>query len=227
MTYLLAIESATPTCSVALSKDGQLYERYSDDRRKHAENILQMIDSIMTEADCQPQQIDALVFGAGPGSFLGTRLALTVAQGLGFSWKKPLVAVPTLDALAFEAAGESTSDSFAVAWDARMESIYFATYESSERGVVALQKASILKPEELDFDAIKDAEPVGNGWSVYRDRYEPAVQEKIDAAGHEKLDRSAPKARFLLPGGEELLLAGKSTLAEDASVTYLRDPVRA
>ena len=97
---ILAIETATETCSVALLCNGQVTSRYEQQPQKQAQLVLPMVDELMSAAGLKPAQLDAIAFGAGPGSFTGLRIAAAVTQGIAISADLPVVPVSTLAALA-------------------------------------------------------------------------------------------------------------------------------
>lgn len=97
---LLAVETATEACSAALYIDGVIYERFELTPKEHTRLILPMIDSLMSDAGLKPQQLDALAFGCGPGSFTGVRIATGVIQGIALGADLPVVPVSTLAAIA-------------------------------------------------------------------------------------------------------------------------------
>ena len=125
---ILAIETSTEYCSVALWQDGTLNERCERVGQKHSEVLLGMVDGVLREAGCTVQEVDGIAFGKGPGSFTGVRIACGVAQGLAFGADLKVVGVCTLHALA-EATGQ---DKVIAALDARMGELYFAAYEKRD-----------------------------------------------------------------------------------------------
>jgi len=125
---ILAIETSTEYCSVALWQDGTLNERCERVGQKHSEVLLAMVDGVLRDAGCTVQDVDGIAFGKGPGSFTGVRIACGVAQGLAFGADLKVVGVCTLHALA-EATGQ---DKVIAALDARMGELYFAAYEKRE-----------------------------------------------------------------------------------------------
>jgi tRNA threonylcarbamoyladenosine biosynthesis protein TsaB len=97
---LLALETSTQACSAALYIEGVICERFELTSNEHTRLILPMIDSLMSDAGLRPQQLDALAFGCGPGSFTGVRIAAGVTQGIAFGADLPVVPVSTLAAIA-------------------------------------------------------------------------------------------------------------------------------
>ena len=83
MTTLLALDTATEACSVALLHNGQVFSRYAVIPRFHAQQILPMISEVLTEAGVNKSAIDAIAFGCGPGAFTGLRIAVGVVQEIG------------------------------------------------------------------------------------------------------------------------------------------------
>lgn len=122
---ILAIETSTEYCSVALWQDGAVSERCELAGQKHSEVLLGMVDAVLRDAGCGMREMDGIAFGKGPGSFTGVRIACGVAQGLAFGAGLNVVGVCTLHALA-EASGK---DKVIAALDARMGELYFAVYE--------------------------------------------------------------------------------------------------
>ncbi len=121
---LLAIETSTEYCSVALWQDGVVSARSEKVGQKHSEVLMAMVDAVLKEAGCKVKEMDGIAFGKGPGSFTGVRIACGVAQGLAFGVDVNVAGVCTLQALA-EASGK---DKVIAALDARMGELYLAAY---------------------------------------------------------------------------------------------------
>jgi len=100
MTSILAIETSTPACSVALSVDGALFSRYSEEPRSHTRLIMSMIDEVLAEAGLKVADLDALAVTIGPGSFTGLRIGFATVQGLAFGADLPVIPVSTLEVMA-------------------------------------------------------------------------------------------------------------------------------
>jgi len=93
---LLAFETATEACSVALYVDGQVTERFEIAPRRHAELSLPWAEALLAEAGVARSQLDAIALGRGPGAFTGVRLAIAIAQGIALALDRPLIPVSTL-----------------------------------------------------------------------------------------------------------------------------------
>lgn len=136
---LLAIDTATENCSVALWLDGQVLAREQELGRGHAERILPMIDELGASAGIGLAQLDALAVGLGPGGFTGVRLGVSVAQGLAFGAGLPVVGISNLAALAQRALdARPEADGVLVCADARMGEVYTAAFRRSAEGLAGL-----------------------------------------------------------------------------------------
>lgn len=133
---LLAIDTATDACSVALYLHDQIHERFCIAARTHTHLLLPMIDDLLKEADISLAEIDAFAFGRGPGSFTGIRIACSVIQALSFGINKPVVPVSTLRALAQGAARTSGATQVFASLDARLESLYWGLFEMGSEGIM-------------------------------------------------------------------------------------------
>lgn len=123
---LLAIDTSSSYLSLALSLDGEIHAFHEEMGQKHAERTLPEIDTLLKQAGITLTALDAIVFGQGPGSFTGLRIACGLAQGLAFSAGLPVIGIPTLDAVA----QQSAADQLLVCLDARMQQVYCAVYQT-------------------------------------------------------------------------------------------------
>jgi tRNA threonylcarbamoyladenosine biosynthesis protein TsaB len=135
---LLGIETATSVCGAAVWRDGSLAALEEIDRQRvHAERLLPLIDAALRGAGTTARMLGAIAVSIGPGSFTGLRIGLSIAKGLSLATGVPLVAVPTLEALASRSAraGGATGPVLA-ALDARRDEVYFQIFHAAG-GVVA------------------------------------------------------------------------------------------
>jgi tRNA threonylcarbamoyladenosine biosynthesis protein TsaB len=161
---LLAIETSAETASVALLLGDEVRIREGGTPGTHARFLLPWVSELLAETGQSLARLDGIAFGAGPGSFTGLRLAVSVAQGLSLGSGLPLVAVPTLEALAL-AAGDGRQF---VCVDARMGEVYSACFSVSGEVVTAVSETRVVPPSRL---AAPDDEPsswqgCGSGFSL-------------------------------------------------------------
>lgn len=161
---ILSIDTTAEFCSVALLKDELAFEFHEHRPREHAKILMPTIEQLAEQAQIRLKELDLVVFGRGPGSFTGVRIATGVAQGLGYSLACPLMPISTLQSLAFTATGGTK---VWVAIDARMSEVYFAGYEIDELGipreVVAEQ---VIAPALIEQEFSADDCFIGNGWAA-------------------------------------------------------------
>lgn len=147
---LLAFETSTEACSVALWIDGEVRERHELAPRRHAELSLPWAEQLLDEAGLKRSQLDAIAIGRGPGAFTGVRLAIAIAQGIALALDKPIVPISTLAVLALRARalGSATAEPRRVyaAIDARMGEVYTAAFELRGDDAIALDKEVVIAP---------------------------------------------------------------------------------
>ena len=149
---LIAIETATENCSVALLHQGQITERSKIAPQKHAELVLGYLDELIREQKLKKTQIDGIVFGHGPGAFTGVRIAMSVVQGLALAWDVPVLAVSTLHNMAQQIllTHPETNQKLMIANDARMGEVYWATFAKKNGLLHRLSEDALSVPEAVD-----------------------------------------------------------------------------
>jgi tRNA threonylcarbamoyladenosine biosynthesis protein TsaB len=224
---ILAIDTATANCSVALLVDERLLTHVMQLERGHAEHMLPMVDELLREAGIALPELDALAFGRGPGAFTGLRLAASVAQGLAFG--AGLAVVPVSDLLAIAQQALATDARLArvlVCSDARMQEVYWGCFERGPQGLALAHgvehvgsAGSVRLPEQW-LSGHAPLAGAGAGFSVY-----PVLRESFGGA----LERVLPE---LLPRAEEIaqlavgeVRAGRVLAPELALPVYVRDEV--
>jgi len=218
MTTLLALDTATEACSVALLHDGKITSHYEVIPRLHAQKLLPMIQTLLAEAGVALADVDAIAFGRGPGAFTGVRIAIGVVQGLAFALERPVLPISNLAVLAQRALREQGASRVAAAIDARMDEVYWGCYEEIA-GEMRLQGAeAVLPPEQvaLPEGASGSWFGAGTGWG-----YAERLAAKVD--GHDA--SMLPHALDLLTLAKFAWERGDSVPAEQAQPVYLRDNV--
>jgi len=214
---LLALETSTEFCSVALWQEGAIVERCEQVGQKHSELLMEMLDGVLREANITLAQLEGIAFGAGPGSFTGVRIACGVAQGLALGADLPVVGICTLEALAQASGYEKVIATL----DARMAEVYHAAYEKRDGNWVTVHQPGLCLP--------KDAKPVdGTGWFGVGSGFAvhgAALGERY-AGNLAGIDAQAvPQASAIAQLASKLFMTGQGMDAALAMPLYLRDKV--
>lgn len=218
---ILAIETATETCSAALLCNGQTAARYEHQPQKQAHLVLPMIDELMAEAELKPAQLDAIAFGTGPGSFTGLRIAAAVTQAIAVVTDLPVVPVSTLAALAQGVFRQYQTPAVLASIDARMQEVYWGAYRLDENGLMQLQgKEHVLPPAEVPVPDNGCWTGAGSGWRAHAGVLKQCVRNL------EAIEKDCwPQARDVLTLAVPLYRRGKTVPADKAEPVYLRDKV--
>lgn len=134
-TRILAIDTATEACSVALWNNGEKHALFEICPREHTQRILPMVQQVLAESGVTLNQLDALAFGRGPGSFTGVRIGIGIAQGLAMGAELPMIGVSTLATMAQGAFRVTGATQVLAAIDARMGEVYWGQYQRQDNGV--------------------------------------------------------------------------------------------
>ncbi len=250
---VLAIDTATEACSVALLIGEELIGRYEELGKTHAQQILAMVDSVLAEAQISLNRLDGLAASIGPGAFTGVRISVAVAQGLAFGANLRVAAVTTLEALAFQALDDGTGRALRDAGvghalaclDARMGEVYWGCFAADRiRGLRPVGASRVGPPESVSLPGPVDGPevmglPAGtfaglgarvDGGNRYRGigRGFAAYPTLATLPGLE-LDPSdgqaLPNARHIARLGALRLAAGEALDPADLQPLYLRDKV--
>ncbi|AWS77767.1 tRNA (adenosine(37)-N6)-threonylcarbamoyltransferase complex dimerization subunit type 1 TsaB [Enterobacter hormaechei] len=220
---ILAIDTATEACSVALWNNGTTFAHFEECPREHTQRILPLVKTILTEGNTSLTDLDALAYGRGPGSFTGVRIGIGIAQGLALGADLPMIGVSTLATMAQGAWRMTGATRVLAAIDARMGEVYWAEYTRDENGVWHGEETeAVLKPEAVT-GRLKQLSgewaTVGTGW--------PAWPEMAKDTGLTLVDGNMllPAAEDMLPIACQLLAAGKTVAVEHAEPVYLRNTV--
>ncbi|WP_370979303.1 tRNA (adenosine(37)-N6)-threonylcarbamoyltransferase complex dimerization subunit type 1 TsaB [Agaribacterium sp. ZY112] len=160
---LLAIDSSSEGCSIALNIAGQCFTLVSEEPRTHARSLLPMIDKLLQEQQCPLSKLDAIALVHGPGSFTGIRIALSVAQGLAYGAKLPLIGLSSLRCLAERAIRHILPQapvSFVCAIDARMQEVYWAVYDYDGEALTQSSAEAVSSYEQFNQAVAALAKPV-------------------------------------------------------------------
>jgi tRNA threonylcarbamoyladenosine biosynthesis protein TsaB len=216
---LLAIDTCTEMCSAAVRVGGRVFSRAVPTQRGHSDLILNMIDEVLLESEATLSDIDALVFGRGPGGFTGVRVGVGVAQGIAFAKSLPVIPISTLAATAQVAIDQYQAENVIVALDARMGEIYTAQYQANSGLAKAISEETVCPPEALSVSG-SDIFAAGTGWSQYE-----ILQAKYSAYIKHQDGTLLPTAEAMLKLALPMAEAGETMAAHAAVPVYLRDNV--
>ena len=221
---LLALDTSSNACSVALQVGDQVFEQHVIQANQHTRILIPMIRNLLSDADIDLQSMDALVLGNGPGSFIGMRIGASVAQGLAFGSKQKIVPVSSMAAVAAEVMDLYSSTEVIVAQDARMNEVYLGIYRVNGDGLPAADAAEILQPispiTKLDENSSSERVAAGQGWQRY-----PALLRLNQSAISRVVDVHYPKARYLLGLGAKGWQRGDAIEPEKLVPAYIRTKV--
>jgi len=218
---ILALDTCTEHCSVALKHNAKLYSLTQPTQRGHSDLVLGMMDSLFSQSDSSITDIDALVFGRGPGSFTGVRVGVAVVQGIAFARDIPVVPVSTLASVAQQAIDQHNAARIAVAIDARMGEVYAAHFENQNGSAVLLDEEQVCPPESLKPLDKQTWFGAGSGWREYEAVLKQEYAEylvDINADLH-------PDAATMLTLANEQIEKGGLISADQALPVYLRNNV--
>ena len=230
---LLALDTSTEACSVALLYNGEKTYLNELAQRTHAKRILPMVDEILTDSGLKLNQLDALAFGRGPGSFTGVRVGAAIAQGLALGADLPVIPISNLTAMAQAAFELYQAENVAAAIDARMNEVYFSQLVREKKctdfgqffiwknlipeQVCSPEKALVQLANSTALNiATSTALRVGTGWNAYA---------QFATKGLTGSDIELPDARYMLELARVEWLQQKTISALEIEPIYLRNEV--
>lgn len=218
---ILALDSSGIVASVAVVEDETLLAEYTVNYKKtHSQTLLPMLDEIVKMTELDLETVDAIAVAAGPGSFTGLRIGSATAKGLGLALKKPLVAVPTVDALAYNL--YDVQGLICPIMDARRSQVYTGIYRFADHEFVVEKQQWAAPIEELLEELNARGEAViflGDGVPVFK----KIIAEKLNvpysfAPAHLNKQRAAAVAAL----GSVYYKEGRTETAVEHNPEYLR-----
>lgn len=222
---LLALDTSTEACSVALFHRGEKTHINELAQRTHTKRILPMIDEILANSGLGLNQVDTLVFGRGPGSFTGVRVGAGIAQGLAFGADLPVIPISNLTAMAQAAFELHQAENVVSAIDARMNEVYFSQLVREKvrsdvgeffqwREIITEQ---VCSPEQAIKQLRDDnAFRVGTGWAAYSQFTEKNLTSS---------DIALPNALYMLELARVEYWQKRTISALEIEPIYLRNEV--
>ncbi len=164
MPLILSIETSTKTCSVALSKGGELVNciRKKDESYSHAERLHLYISELFMGSEYQLGDLDAVAVSKGPGSYTGLRIGVSAAKGIAFALEIPIIGVDTLQAICLEYTGD-TPDVFIPVMDARRQEVFYGVYNALYQPKSAVDFHVLTASSFEEFMREKSVVFIGNG----------------------------------------------------------------
>ena len=217
---VLAIDTSTEACSVALLHGGDMTSRFELTERSHADLVLPMVDALLAEAGVSLGNLDGLAFGRGPGAFTGLRIASGVVQGLALGAGLRVAPVSSLAAVAEQVPAASGAIVLACN-DARMGEVYWAVFRKEGDGVVTpLCAESVSTPGQVAAGWPGIGHAAGNALLRF-----PVLAQHLAAAKVVLHPGVYPRAEAIARLGARLLAEGRGVDPQDALPVYIRDDV--
>lgn len=224
MKVILAIETATEACSVALWRDPDVEQRHEITPRQHSQRLFGMLRELLPAGQLQAQGIEAVAYGAGPGSFTGLRIAASAVQGLTFATGLSAIPVSTLGcqvqtALRQGLVGEG--DLVLSSLDARINEIYCQCYRIEQGLPVAVDEPRAVAPAQVTLPG-NEKKIVGLGSGIqFVDQFSQSVRAQLG-----ELDATLlPEARDLVPLALASASRGEMQAPRQVQPVYVRDEI--
>lgn len=221
---LLALDTSSEGCSAALFADGHVIEKFELAPRGHTRLLMPMVRELLAEQGLKPQDLDALAFACGPGSFTSVRIATGVVQGLAWGLGLPVVPVSSLEAVALgaiDALQVSEDEGIAVAFDARMSELYWGCFRNRSGLPELLGEERVCPPSRVVLEAgVTHWDGAGQGW-VFRADMPDEVSNQISSVDEALIPRASWVARLAAVKFSNDL----AVPAEQAQPVYIRDEV--
>lgn len=214
---LLAIETSTEACSVAVYVDGDVRERHELAPRRHTQLVLPWADELLAEAGLRKSQLDAIAVGRGPGAFTGVRLAIAIVQGLALALDRPVLPVSTLAVLAMQGPG----DDILAAIDARMGEVYLGTFRREADGLVAATGDEVIVSPAQAILPAGGVHGVGTGFGAEQGALVARLGGSLRGFDAAALPHAADLARL----AARAFTRGEAIAADALEPAYLRDKV--
>lgn len=218
---ILGIEASGQVASVAIINDDTVLGEYTINHKKtHSETMLPMIDEVVRMTETNLEEIDAIAVSKGPGSFTGLRIGSATAKGLGLALNKPIISVPTVDAMAFQLWG--TDKLICPIMDARRRQVYTGLYQFINGEFTVLEETKLCTIDELLVELNERGKEVvflGDASKLFHDFIEETASFNVFFAPATLREQSAAAVAFL---GKALSEQGVLESARDHKPDYLR-----
>lgn len=225
---ILALDTATEACSVALYNDGEQTSFFEVCPQKHTQRILPLVNQLLAESGLALNQLDALAFGKGPGSFTGVRIGIGIAQGLALGAGLPLIGVSTLQTMAQGCKRANNAHQVLAGIDARMGEIYLGCYSINQNNIWQDQQPeAVLTPQQVisQLSELKNEWLLaGTAWHAYPDLAKQ-IQDNVPDCQLVKSNIDFPSALDMLPLSLQAWQNGLIEPVAQVEPSYLRNNV--
>jgi len=219
---ILALDTSSDACSVALLNDDVCHAEFVVEARAHTRLILPMIEQVLEKAGVELKAVDALAFGRGPGAFTGVRIATGIVQGLALAADKPVLPTSTLAAIAQQAYLQQQATHVLVAVDARMGEVYWGRYELVDDAMQLQGEELVIAPQDAPLpDSDQQWLGAGSGWREHAGVLKPRFEVCVKQINDEYL----PAAEYIAQLAAKAWHRGEAVDAELAQPVYLRNKV--
>lgn len=224
---LLAIDTATEAFSVALLVDNDIVQSYQIAPQQQAGLLLPMVDKLLGDAGLTPRALDGLVFGQGPGSFTGVRIATAAVQGIAMGVDCGAIGISTLAAVAHRAWREHSVTHCVATIDARMKQIYWGRYITTGEAQTTLQGIEqVSDPVDIVLPSSEDSWLcAGTGATQYHSLLREQGLSSLRLEDAELDNAVLPTAYDMLLLAQDGFARGAAVPAEQVTPVYLRDKV--
>lgn len=216
----LAIDTSMEAQVLGLRTDSADIEKFEIAGRRHSRIILPAILDLLAEAGVDKRELDVIVFGQGPGSFTGLRIAVGVVQGLAYGLGIPVVPVSTLACLAQGEYRRSGATAIMVAQAARKQEVFFGSYVIEDGFARPVGDEGVFDVADTPRQPFDACTGVGSGWT-----FSEELQRAAGVRATEIVLQAWPRARDLLDLGLRALSQGGAVAALEARPRYLREKV--
>ena len=214
---LIALETSTEYCSLAVSEGTRVFARNVHAGQRHSEMALPALGELLCEAGLEMADVQGVVYGAGPGSFTGLRIACGVAQGLALAHNLPVLGISTLLALA----ENCDSEQVIACLDARMGEVYHAVYRKRAADWMEMHAPGVYAPAAVPLVEGGGWVGCGSGFAAHGD----ALQLRLGGAIARVDAQALPDAAAMLRLAAPRFAHGEGGDAADAVPLYVRDKV--
>ena len=218
---ILAIDTVTEMCSVALFVDGQILQHSELVKQSHTDVILPMIEQLLSEANIHLNALDAIAFTRGPGSFTGLRVCAGVTQGLALAYDIPVVPVSSLAVLAQGAWRLDNAKQVLACIDARRGEVYWACYQLADELMQLIGQEQVSSPLSVHTATNTSWHGVGTGFDTFQAELNNNPAVSLSSVQAQRF----PLAQDVLPLAIQAVINKEFVEASAALPVYLRDNV--